>query len=73
MIAVKRAYESASSADGTRFLVERLWPRAVPKAKLRIEAWLKDVAATTELRQWFGQVRRPMRAVAADRARRSAR
>src|SRR5690348_455829 len=54
MIAVKRAYDSASPTDGTRLLVERLWPRGVPKAKLRIDGWLKDVAPTTELRKWFG-------------------
>ncbi|HKE86020.1 MAG TPA: DUF488 domain-containing protein [Vicinamibacterales bacterium] len=53
MISVKRAYEPVSRADGTRFLVERLWPRGVSKAKLRIEAWLKDVSPTTELRKWF--------------------
>ena len=43
MIALKRAYESASRTDGTRFLVERLWPRGVSKAKLRVAAWLKEV------------------------------
>jgi len=53
MISLKRAYDPISRADGTRFLVERLWPRGVAKAKLRIEAWLKDVAPTTELRKWF--------------------
>jgi uncharacterized protein YeaO (DUF488 family) len=53
MITVKRAYEPVSRADGTRFLVERLWPRGVSKADLRIEAWLKDVGPSTELRKWF--------------------
>jgi uncharacterized protein YeaO (DUF488 family) len=53
MVKVKRAYESVSRTDGTRFLVERLWPRGISKAKLHIEAWLKDVAPSTELRQWF--------------------
>jgi uncharacterized protein YeaO (DUF488 family) len=54
MIMLKRAYEPVAPSDGTRFLVERLWPRGVTKAKLTIEAWLKDVAPSTELRQWFG-------------------
>ena len=53
MIALKRAYESASRTDGTRFLVERLWPRGVSKAKLRVAAWLKEVGPSTELRKWF--------------------
>ncbi len=53
MIMLKRAYDSASRADGTRFLVERLWPRGITKAKLHIEAWLKEVAPSTGLRKWF--------------------
>jgi uncharacterized protein YeaO (DUF488 family) len=54
MITVKRAYDSVSRTDGTRFLVERLWPRGVSKAKLRVDAWLKEAGPSTELRQWFG-------------------
>lgn len=54
MIKLKRAYEPASHDDGTRFLVERLWPRAVKKDALRLDTWLKDVAPSTRLRQWFG-------------------
>jgi uncharacterized protein YeaO (DUF488 family) len=54
MITLKRAYDPVSPADGRRFLVERLWPRGVSKAKLRVEAWLKEVGPSTELRQWFG-------------------
>ena len=53
MVQVKRAYEQSSKDDGERFLVERLWPRGVKKENLRLEAWLKDVAPSTELRQWF--------------------
>ncbi len=52
-IETKRAYERASSDDGTRFLVERLWPRGVKKTDLPLDAWLKDVAPSTELRKWF--------------------
>ena len=53
MIQVKRAYEQPSTDDGARFLVERLWPRGVRKENLRIEDWLKQVAPSAELRQWF--------------------
>jgi uncharacterized protein YeaO (DUF488 family) len=53
MIQVKRAYEPASKDDGERFLVERLWPRGVKKEDLQVGAWLKDVAPSSELRQWF--------------------
>ncbi len=53
MIQLKRAYDRPSAEDGKRFLVERLWPRAIKKTELRIDAWLKDVAPSTALRQWF--------------------
>jgi uncharacterized protein YeaO (DUF488 family) len=53
MIVLKRPYDTVSSSDGTRFLVERLWPRGISKAKLRAHAWLKEVGPSTELRQWF--------------------
>jgi uncharacterized protein YeaO (DUF488 family) len=54
MVKLKRAYEAVSRADGSRFLVERLWPRGVSKAKLQLDAWLKEVGPSTELRKWFG-------------------
>jgi uncharacterized protein YeaO (DUF488 family) len=53
MIFVKRAYEPFEESDGTRFLVDRLWPRGVRKEVLRAE-WLKDVSPTEDLREWFG-------------------
>lgn len=53
MIGLKRAYEPASSHDGKRFLVERLWPRGIKKENLKLDGWLKDVAPSTELRKWF--------------------
>ncbi len=53
MITVKRVYTPVSPADGTRFLVERLWPRGVSTQKLRVEAWLKNVGPSTDLRKWF--------------------
>ena len=52
-ITLKRVYDSVSPTDGRRFLVERLWPRGVSKAKLRVDKWLKEVGPSTELRQWF--------------------
>jgi uncharacterized protein YeaO (DUF488 family) len=54
MIKLKRAYEAASKEDGLRILVERLWPRGVSKQKAQIDLWRKDLAPTTELRQWYG-------------------
>ncbi len=54
VINVKRAYEAPSAADGVRFLVDRVWPRGITKARLRIDGWLKDVAPTAPLRKWFG-------------------
>ena len=53
MIALQRAYDSVSRTDGRRFLVERLWPRGVSRTKLHVDAWLKEVGPTTELRRWF--------------------
>ena len=53
-ILLKRAYEPAARDDGQRFLVERLWPRGVRKADLRLDGWFKDVAPSPELRKWFG-------------------
>ena len=52
-ILVKRAYEKAASGDGFRVLVDRLWPRGLKKADLHLDTWAKDLAPTTELRQWF--------------------
>ncbi len=53
MIKVKRVYEKAEPADGSRFLVERLWPRGMKKEELRMKAWLKDAAPSDALRRWF--------------------
>lgn len=53
MVKLKRVYEPAERADGARFLVERLWPRGVKKEALDLQAWLKDVAPSAELRRWF--------------------
>lgn len=51
---LKRTYDPATRNDGQRILVERLWPRGMRKAALEADAWLKEVAPSTELRRWFG-------------------
>jgi uncharacterized protein YeaO (DUF488 family) len=53
-VRLKRAYEPATPDDGTRVLVDRLWPRAVAKADAAIDVWMKELAPSTELRRWFG-------------------
>lgn len=50
---LKRAYEKPTVSDGTRVLVERLWPRGLTKNAAALDAWLKDVAPSDELRRWF--------------------
>ena len=50
---LKRVYEAPSSEDGTRILVDRLWPRGLTKEKARVDLWLKDVGPSNELRKWF--------------------
>jgi uncharacterized protein YeaO (DUF488 family) len=52
-VKIKRAYEKPARADGKRFLIDALWPRGIKKEDLKIEAWLKELAPSTELRQWF--------------------
>jgi len=52
-VLLKRAYEEPGKADGFRVLVDRLWPRGKKKADLRLNAWAKEIAPSTELRQWF--------------------
>jgi uncharacterized protein YeaO (DUF488 family) len=54
MIELKRAYENPSLDDGFRVLVERLWPRGLSKENAQLDLWLKDVAPSPELRQWYG-------------------
>lgn len=53
MIYLKRAYEEPEKADGCRILIDRLWPRGLSKEKAKIDIWLKAVAPSKELRQWF--------------------
>ncbi|WP_339708381.1 DUF488 domain-containing protein [uncultured Sphingosinicella sp.] len=51
---VKRIYEPALPSDGFRVLVDRLWPRGVSKATAALDLWLKEIAPSAELREWFG-------------------
>lgn len=51
---IKRIYEPRKADDGTRILVDRLWPRGVSKAEADVDIWLKEIAPTPELRRWFG-------------------
>jgi uncharacterized protein YeaO (DUF488 family) len=53
-IRLKRAYEPAAGTDGTRVLIDRLWPRGVTKADAAIDHWFRDLGPSTELRKWFG-------------------
>ena len=50
---LKRVYEAAEASDGTRILVDRLWPRGMAKDKARIDLWLKDIAPSDALRKRF--------------------
>lgn len=53
-VQIKRVYEAPNAADGQRILIDRLWPRGLSKEKAKVDLWLKDIAPSTELRQWFG-------------------
>ncbi len=53
-VQVKRAYEAPAPDDGTRILIDRLWPRGIKKEALALDQWDKELAPSTELRQWFG-------------------
>jgi uncharacterized protein YeaO (DUF488 family) len=50
---LKRAYEPAEPKDGVRILIDRLWPRGVSKTKAALDDWMKEIAPSTTLRQWF--------------------
>lgn len=53
-VKLKRAYESPAAADGTRILIDRLWPRGIPKKKAALDQGMKEIAPSTKLRKWFG-------------------
>jgi uncharacterized protein YeaO (DUF488 family) len=53
VVVLKRAYDKSAASDGTRVLVDRLWPRGLSKKRAALDAWLKEVAPSPELRRWF--------------------
>jgi uncharacterized protein YeaO (DUF488 family) len=53
-IRIKRVYELPSRSDGVRVLVDRLWPRGIKKSQAGVAHWMKELAPSTELREWFG-------------------
>src|ERR1700751_5313598 len=52
VLQLKRVYETPSKTDGTRILVDRLWPRGLTKEKAHVDLWLKEVAPSNDLRKW---------------------
>ena len=52
-VTLKRVYAEPAESDGTRILVDRLWPRGLTKEKARVDVWLKEIAPSAELRKWF--------------------
>lgn len=52
-LAIKRVYEQPLETDGIRILVDRLWPRGISKVRAHLDEWLKDIAPSTKLREWF--------------------
>ncbi len=53
-VKIKRIYEAPDKSDGYRMLIDRLWPRGVKKENAAIDEWNKDIASSSELREWFG-------------------
>ena len=53
-VKLKRAYEPPAATDGTRILIDRLWPRGISKEKAALDQWMKEIAPSTKLRKWFG-------------------
>jgi uncharacterized protein YeaO (DUF488 family) len=52
-VRVKRAYDAPASGDGLRILIDRLWPRGMTKSKLELDAWVKHLSPSNELRKWY--------------------
>ena len=53
-VRLKRAYEPAAPADGYRVLIDRLWPRGLSRERAALDEWERELAPSTDLRQWFG-------------------
>ena len=54
MIEIARACDGLTGTPGTRLLVDRVWPRGLRKAELRLDDWIREVAPSNDLRKWFG-------------------
>lgn len=54
MLRMKRVYEPLASDDGTRILVERLWPRGMTKERARVDIWCREISPSPELHKWYG-------------------
>ena len=54
MLKIKRAYEDATAEDGTRVLVDRLWPRGLTRHEAAADLWMREAAPSTRLRRWYG-------------------
>lgn len=54
MVRLERVYDDPTADDGTRVLVDRLWPRGLRKDAAHVDEWMKEIAPSTELRQWYG-------------------
>ena len=52
-IRIKRAYDPPEPDDGLRILIDRLWPRGMPKAKLKLDSWVKHLSPSNALRKWY--------------------
>ena len=53
-VRLKRAYEPATTGDGRRVLIDRIWPRGVSREQAHLDEWARELAPSSELRQWFG-------------------
>lgn len=53
LLGMKRVYDPKEESDGRRILVDRLWPRGLSKDRAAVDLWLKEIAPSTDLRQWF--------------------
>ena len=52
-IRIKRAYDAPEAGDGLRLLIDRLWPRGLSKTTLKLDAWVKHLSPSNELRKWY--------------------
>lgn len=64
---VRRVYDPPAPSDGTRLLVDRLWPRGISKERADVDEWLKDIAPSKDLRSWYHEDRAKRYAAFAER------